>query len=82
MVRTQVQFEEAQYEQIRKLAHRQRVSISEVVRRLVGRGLAAGVDRPQVPRSSALLDIAGIAKGGPRDLGKRHDAYLDEDFAS
>jgi len=80
MVRTQIQFEETQHEQIRRLAHRYRISISEAVRRLVRQGLRAGLrDEPQ-PRSAKLLELAGIGRSGLGDLGRRHDDYLAEDF--
>ena len=35
MVRTQIQVTEAQYEQIRMLSHQKRLSLAEVVRRLI-----------------------------------------------
>ena len=80
MVRSQIQFEPAQYEQIRRLAHRERISIAEAVRRLVNRGLSMGGELEASPRAAALLDLAGFASGGPRDLAQRHDEYLDEDL--
>lgn len=81
MVRTQVQLEEAQLEAIRRLAHRRRISISAVVRRLLKAGLDAGLDGEQ-PRSGAqaLLALAGIGRSGLPDLGRRHDDYLAEEL--
>ena len=79
MVRTQIQFEESQYQQIRTLAHRKRISISEAVRRLVRQSLREGLREKQTD-VEALLSIAGIASGGPGDLGRRHDDYLAEVF--
>lgn len=81
MVRTQVQFEEQQYERLRSFAHRHRVSVAETVRRLVDLGFQAAVpDRRKTGSLEPLLAIAGMVKGGPRDLGARHDDYLDQDF--
>lgn len=81
MVRTQIQLEESQYEQIRRMAHRERISMAEAVRRLVRRGLAEGEsDRPT--GAAALLSLAGIASSGLGDLGRRHDDYLAEDLSS
>lgn len=77
MVRTQIQFEEEQYHQIRNLAHRKRISISEAVRRLVRQGLREGLKKKQTD-VEALLSIAGIAASGVNDLGRRHDDYLAE----
>ena len=80
MVRTQIQLEEKQYELIRRLAHRKKISISETVRRLIRIGLRSRLEDEERPRAEALLKIAGIAKSGVKDLGRRHDHYLTEDF--
>ena len=81
MIRTQIQLEEKQYEAIRRLAHKHRISMSEAVRRLVTAGLAAGRNPIQQPSGArALLALAGIGKSGLGDLGRRHDDYLAEDF--
>lgn len=79
MVRTQIQFEEGQYHQIRSLAHRKRISISEAVRRLVRQSLREGLKKRQ-SGVEGLLSIAGIASSGVKDLGRRHDDYLAETF--
>ena len=79
MVRTQIQFEERQYQQIRVLAHRKRISISEAVRRLVRQGLRDRLREKQTG-VEGLLSIAGIAASGVNDLGRRHDDYLAETF--
>lgn len=76
MVRAQIQFEEQQYESVRRLAHRKKISISEAVRRLVKAGLQSGLDEEACRRSEGLLKIAGIAGSGTGDLGRRHDHYL------
>jgi hypothetical protein len=78
MVRTQIQFDPEQYEEVRTLAHRERISISEAVRRLVSRGLNPPGAEAVRPRAAALLDLAGVARGGPADLSARHDDYLGE----
>ncbi len=77
MRRTQVQLEEAQYEQIRRMAAREGVSISAAIRRLLDRGMAAGEAKGPAG-AKALLALAGIAEG-PSDLGRRHDHYLSEE---
>lgn len=79
MVRTQVQFEEGQYEEIRRRAFEQRASFSATVRRLVDQGLAAGAPADKKPRAEALLKLSGIARSGLGDLGRRHDDYFAED---
>lgn len=80
MVRTQIQFEEKQYESIRRLAHRKKISISEVIRRLVRAGLKNGLETEERPEPQGLSKIAGIAGSGTRDLGRRHDHYPDRHF--
>jgi len=80
MVRTQIQLDEAQYEEIRRLAHSERISLAAAIRRLIDQALRGG--KPRQPRGArALLDVAGIAKSGLGDLGRRHDEYLAEDDA-
>lgn len=81
MVRTQIQFEETQYEAVRRRAYEQRLSISEVVRRLVDEGLRSSEPARPVPDARALLKLSGIGDSGLPDLGQRHDDYLAEDFA-
>ena len=79
MVRTHVQFDDQQYEQIRQLAHRQRTSISEMVRRLVRAGMRKGGEPGAGKGPQALLGIAGIGESGLGDLGRRHDHYLADE---
>jgi hypothetical protein len=78
MIRTQIQIDERQYEMVRRMAHRKRISISEAVRRLIGRGLKGGDAEPEETGAGALLRIAGMGRSGLRDLGRRHDRYLAE----
>ncbi len=82
MVRTQIQFEEAQHQQIRGLAHQLRISVSETVRRLVNQALQVGLEKETPRRAEELLKIAGIGRSDLGDLGRRHDHYLAEDFDS
>jgi len=80
MVRTQVQFREAQHERIRKYAHRSRISFAEAVRRLVDAGMGCAADEQKASGPQALLEIAGAGSSGLGDLGRRHDDYLAEDL--
>lgn len=82
MIQAQIRFEEEEYDEIRHLAHDQRISIAETVRRLVRAGLKTALTaEPPGPRAEALLVLAGVGSSGLGDLGRRHDEYLDEDFA-
>lgn len=81
MIRAQIQFEESQYQQIRRLAHRRGLSIAEAVRRLVRRGLTVGLAEDRPSKAEELLKIAGIGGSGLGDLGRHHDRYLAEDLS-
>jgi metal-responsive CopG/Arc/MetJ family transcriptional regulator len=81
MVRMQVQLTEKQVEGLRRIAERDKVSISEVVRRSVEHTLAHAhvvVDREELKRRA--LELVGIANSGLSDIGENHDKYLAEDF--
>jgi len=81
MVRTQVQLTEQQVRRLRHKARDEGVSLAEIVRRCVERGLA-----DEAPHRGALYDRAAalvgqFADGADRpDLSARHDDYLDETY--
>ncbi len=75
MVRTQIQFEERQYQQIRTLAHRKRISISEAVRRLVRQSLREGLKQKQTG-VEALLSIAPRLFMGHVDKGFQPGVFV------
>lgn len=78
MVRTQIQLEQWTYDEIRRIAFEEQVSMSAVVRRLIRDGLAR--------RSGASgLDLSllqGIGESGLGDVSENHDRYLGEDLDS
>jgi hypothetical protein len=78
MVRVQVQFEPAQYEQLRNDAARRGVSMARVVRESVEAYLASAVP----DRWEAIFEIVGKygTDGTPEDVGRDHDRYLDEAY--
>lgn len=76
MVRTQIQLDEETFEAIRSIAFRERVSISEVVRRCLRQFLKGGRKRS---RRRAFTFI-GAGASGQRDLSERHDEAFSEDF--
>ena len=77
MIRTQIQFEEEQYQRIKELASQQRVSIAAVVRRAVEQLLMTSK-----PGRSALyreaLKVSGKYKADHDDIATKHDQYLEE----
>ena len=78
MVRTQIQFTEEQMRRLRRLARSEGVSIAEIVRRLVERGMGG-----EAPSRQALYHRAAGVVGafhdreGASDVAERHDEYLD-----
>ena len=81
MIRTQIQLEEDQLRQLRSLARREGVSLAEIVRRLIDRGL-----EDNVPSSAERYERAARLVGAlcdpeeATDLSTDHDAYLDGAF--
>ena len=81
MLRTQIQLTEEQHRLLRSEAHRESVSIAEVVRRCVVRFFQE--ERPQRGELYArAADLVGKFddRDGATDLSERHDEYLDEAF--
>lgn len=81
MVRTQIQLTELQARRLRARAHEHRVSLAEIIRRCVDKGLA-----DELPSRGALYDRAARVVGrfsdrrGARDISSNHDRYLDEAY--
>jgi len=81
MVRTQIQLTEQQARRLRAQAHDRRISLAEMVRRCVDRGLEDGnPDRAALYERAAQLVGRLPARRGTRDISARHDRYLDEAF--
>ena len=79
MVRTQIQLTEDQIQSLRKLAHRDQLSVAELVRRGVDQVLAAGLSSEVGQRKCKAVAAAGRFRSGKRDISIRHDHYLTED---
>lgn len=81
MVRTQIQLTEQQARRLRAHARERGVSLAEVIRRCVEKGLAE-----ETPSRAALYERAARVVGrfpdrrGARDVSSRHDRYLDETY--
>lgn len=82
MVRTQIQLTEQQARRLRAQARERGVSLAEIIRRCVEKGLAE-----EAPNRAALYDRASRVVGRfpdrrhARDISSKHDRYLDEAFA-
>jgi hypothetical protein len=81
MVRTQIQLTEQQARRLRAQARARGLSLAEVIRRYVEKGLAE-----EAPDRAALYDRAAQLvgkhrdRGGKRDISAEHDRYLAEAF--
>jgi len=80
MVRTQIQLTEDQAKTLKRISASRNLSVAELIRRSIDAMIrtSSSVDpEEQLKRSMA---IAGKFGSGKRDISKRHDAYLGEDF--
>ena len=81
MVRTQIQLTEQQARRLRAEARERGLSLAEVIRRHIDRGLSE-----ETPTRTEMYDRAARVVGrfrdrrGARDLSSRHDRYLDKAF--
>jgi uncharacterized protein with von Willebrand factor type A (vWA) domain len=81
VVRTQIQLTERQARQLRAQAREQGVSLAEVIRRCVDKGLAEDAPSRAVLYDRAMRVVGRFSdRRGTRDLSSRHDRYLDEAY--
>lgn len=80
MIRTQVSFDESQYEALKDRARERGVSMSALVREAVTDKLA-DPDRERLNRLAR--SAIGILRGPPGErIGADHDRYLDEAYGA
>jgi hypothetical protein len=75
MIRFQIRLDEPTYEELRRLAHRRRTSMSSVVREILHEHLGI---KERVDYTKLSFIGSGSSKEG--DISIRHDEYLAEDF--
>jgi uncharacterized protein with von Willebrand factor type A (vWA) domain len=81
MIRTQIQLTEQQQRRLRAEARERGLSLAEMIRRYVEKGLS-----DEAPGRTALYERAARMIGrfrdrdSARDLSSKHDRYLDEAF--
>ena len=78
MLRTQIQFTEAQLEALKAKAAQLDVSVSEIVRQAVAAwlGHSAATDPAELRRRAR--EAAGRYSSGEGDIAREHDRYLSD----
>ncbi len=78
MVRTQIQLTEQQAKRVRQIAHEEGVSMAEIIRRWVDRGIQER-RRGRAELWEKALAVVGRFEDptGTADVAERHDEYLD-----
>ncbi len=78
MIRTQVQLNEAQYAELKELAGKENVSISELVRRGVDLAVGQAHSLSVAEKRANALAALGRFSDNASDVAVRHDHYLAE----
>lgn len=75
MIRTQIQFEEVDYERLKRAAGRHACSISAFVRESVKQKL---LESEAHAAQGSVMELAGKYRSGQDDLAENHDKYLSD----
>lgn len=73
MVKTQIYLNETEYEALRGLSYKERISISKIIRRLVDENLLTSTKKKS--GVDWLLSIAGTLHDTKTDIAEKHDDY-------
>ncbi len=77
-----MQLTELQMERLREAAERERLSISELIRRAIDDALARSFSVPREDMKRRAIEIAGQFASGHANVSSEHDRFLDEAFGS
>ncbi|MCC7009762.1 MAG: ribbon-helix-helix protein, CopG family [Acidobacteria bacterium] len=81
MIRTQIQLTDQQARRLRSEARERGVSLAELIRRYVEKGLSEGTsDRGALYARAARVVGRFPDRHGAHDVSTEHDRYLDEAF--
>ncbi|MBK7974571.1 MAG: CopG family transcriptional regulator [Deltaproteobacteria bacterium] len=81
MIRTQVQLTEQQLRQLRKVAIRDGVSIAEVIRRCIDRGIGDRLGDSDTAYEAAATCVGSFRdRDDASDVAEEHDGYLGDAF--
>ena len=75
--RTMIYLQSDQLDALRKRAQAQRISVAELVRRLVRQYLSAPGGTAPIP-DEAYARIVGLGSSGRADIADEHDRYVAE----
>ena len=73
MVKTQIYLNEEEYEAVRGLSYKERISISKIIRRLIDENLLPSKKKKN--GAAWLLSIAGTLHDDKPDVSEKHDDY-------
>jgi predicted double-glycine peptidase len=82
MVRFEVRLTDEQLAGLKLQAREQGVSVSEIVRRYVDKGLKDGYAPSREELWDRALSVVGAFRSGLTDVARRHDDYLVEAYMS
>lgn len=81
VIRTQIQLTEKQARALRARAKSEGISLAEMIRRCVDKGLADGKPSRAELYARAVRAFGRFSdREGATDVGENHDKYLDEAF--
>jgi hypothetical protein len=80
MVRTQIQLTEEQMKAIKRIATARHLSVAELIRRAVDLVIRSSMTVEPEERHKRALEIVRKFHSGRRDISKRHDAYLAQNY--
>ncbi|HET8777365.1 MAG TPA: CopG family transcriptional regulator [Candidatus Limnocylindria bacterium] len=79
MIRTQISFDEEQYEALQAAAEREGVSMAALVRDAVDEKLRQR-DEERERKKRRALSVIGMFRGTGENVSEDHDRYLDEAY--
>ena len=81
MKRTQLQLEEATYEELRSRAYSRSVSMASVIREALAEYLATGSPRPRAIHDFSFIGSGRAEESALGPISERHDEVLAKDVA-
>ncbi|MBK8989895.1 MAG: ribbon-helix-helix protein, CopG family [Chloroflexi bacterium] len=82
MMRTQIQLTKNQARTLKRLAQQKQMSVSAIIRQSVDLYIAMERERPLDEQYTRALAVAGKYRSGDADLGRNHDDYLADAYAT